>query len=316
MGYGAFTTPYKNAPEMDSGISVSNNAWATGTFGGYVELSDGRSAPKLCGLTCHHVLRPPPQPSVMTHEVFSPYDSATSSENITISHPSMGDHQESMRGDQRSAQKERYRLQELHERIDMLGNEAHPKLFQQVDRLKERITYHEERLQAAEVNREIGKVMFSSGYKVSGDYGCVLDWGLIELYPTRTGCNLLPDRSATVTYSIDAVELHGRAEKFGRTTGHTGGVINPVDSYVRFPGSQFALETREIVVLSETRTKVFSEGGDSGAWVLDSVGALMGMTWGGFTCRQGTFVTPIKAITDDIRSQTGHNVRLPDGYLI
>lgn len=71
MGYGAFTTPYKNAPEMDSGISVSNNAWATGTFGGYVELSDGRSAPKLCGLTCHHVLRPPPQPSVMTHEVFS-----------------------------------------------------------------------------------------------------------------------------------------------------------------------------------------------------------------------------------------------------
>lgn len=103
----------------------------------------------------------------------------------------MGDHQESMRGDQRSAQKERYRLQELHERIDMLGNEAHPKLFQQVDRLKERITYHEERLQAAEVNREIGKVMFSSGYKVSGEYGCVLDWGLIELYPTRTGSNLV-----------------------------------------------------------------------------------------------------------------------------
>ena len=56
------------------------------------------------------------------------------------------------------------------------------------------------------------------------------------------------------------------------------------------------------MVLSETRTKFFTEGGDSGAWVLDKVGGLMEIAWGGFTCCEETFVTPIKAITDDIRS--------------
>ena len=81
-------------------------------------------------------------------------------------------------------------------------------------------------------------------------------------------------------------------------------------NYVQFPGSQFALESREIVVLSEERTKLFSEGVDSGAWVLNSTSGLMGMLRGRLTFREGTFVTPINFITDDIKSQTGYAVRL------
>ena len=57
----------------------------------------------------------------------------------------------------------------------MLGNEAHPQLFRQLERIEGRIAYHEDRLQAAEIDREIGKVMFSSGYNFFGEYGCVFN---------------------------------------------------------------------------------------------------------------------------------------------
>lgn len=64
----------------------------------------------------------------------------------------MGDHQGSVQGEQTTAQEEGCQLQEINGRIDMLGYEAHPKLFQQIDGTKRRIAYHEDRLQAAEVS--------------------------------------------------------------------------------------------------------------------------------------------------------------------
>ena len=68
---GPLKTPYKNAPRIGSSISISDNSWATGTFGGYVELFTEQSSVKVCGLTCHHVLRPPQQLNAMTLEFFS-----------------------------------------------------------------------------------------------------------------------------------------------------------------------------------------------------------------------------------------------------
>lgn len=50
--------PYQIKPPMGSSIGVSDKNWSTGTFGGYVELENGVKEKKMCGITCHHVLRP------------------------------------------------------------------------------------------------------------------------------------------------------------------------------------------------------------------------------------------------------------------
>lgn len=56
------------------------------------------------------------------------------------------------------------------------------------------------------------------------------------------------------------------------------------------------------LILAKPRDMEFSDRGDSGAWVLSRNRDLIGMLWGGFTSRDGGFMTPIKAITDDIES--------------
>ena len=49
--------PYKTSPMMGSSISASEIDYASGTFGGYLELFNAHVV-KTCGLSCHHVLFP------------------------------------------------------------------------------------------------------------------------------------------------------------------------------------------------------------------------------------------------------------------
>ncbi len=97
--------------------------------------------------------------------------------------------------------------------------------------------------------------------------------------------------------------------KLGRTTGETRGIINPTESYIHFPGTSYDQFSRETVVIGKDNT--FSVEGDSGSFVvLGQTGELVGILWGALTTREATFVTPMNAITTDIRKLTGFETRL------
>ena len=115
-----------------------------------------------------------------------------------------------------------------------------------------------------------------------------------------------------MTFVTERPPEGSRVRKFGRTTGCTEGYINPVDSFVRFKGTALDMVSQEKMICG-TAGKAFTSAGDSGAWVIDRLGGLIGMVWGGFTSHEGTFLTPMNLITEDITEQTGYSVRLPSG---
>ena len=115
-----------------------------------------------------------------------------------------------------------------------------------------------------------------------------------------------------MTYVTEIPPEGHKVRKFGRTTGITEGCINPVDSFVRFKGTPFEMVCKEKMICG-IAGKSFTSAGDSGAWVVDELGGLIGMVWGGFARDEGTFFTPIKLIIEDITKQTGYSVRLPLG---
>ena len=125
-----------------------------------------------------------------------------------------------------------------------------------------------------------------------------------------------PDETIISTIAEPTIGYSTPLFKHGRSTATTSGRRNASDSYVRFENTEQALKSTEMIVVSDNLALGFTEPGDYGAWVIDDVGNLIGMAWGGFTSREGTFVTPIEALADDILGKTGLRMRLPGGEFI
>lgn len=95
--------------------------------------------------------------------------------------------------------------------------------------------------------------------------------------------------------------------KFGKSTGITVGVVSGIKTDSRLPDSP--AETCEYTVVGIGGRK-FANRGDSGAFVVQADGALVGMILGGCPDSKVTFVTPIDAVFEDIKAQTGWEVLL------
>ncbi|MCJ1408691.1 hypothetical protein MMC19_002766 [Ptychographa xylographoides] len=301
--------PYKRAPIMGSSISVSEIDHASGTFGGYLELFNA-DVVKTCGLSCHHVLFPI-APADLTLADLRPYAKSLH-ENITICSPAIYDHNRSLNIDQEDIDHATKEKDTLLKQLEHLGAEAPRQTSQAIQRADTRIATKVQRIHDASVDRNIGEVFFSSGYKLDGEAQCQLDYGLIEMYPARVGTNEIPndENSFKVTYIAKIPLEGGKVRKFGRTTDITEGYINPVDSFIRFKGTAFEMVSKEKMIYG-IAGKPFTLAGDSGAWVVDVFGGLIGMVWGGFTSHEGSFLTPISLITEDITKQTGSSLFLP-----
>lgn len=112
------------------------------------------------------------------------------------------------------------------------------------------------------------------------------------------------------------IDLGEEVVLVGRTSDVRIGIFNAIESRAAFP----ALERRttEYVVTSRDGL-AFAAPGDSGAFVLNRQGELMGLLIGG-PLEKGQdgvrptgagYVTPIEAVFADIQAQTGYNVELP-----
>jgi len=93
--------------------------------------------------------------------------------------------------------------------------------------------------------------------------------------------------------------------KSGRSSGVTYGIVNGTVSDVFLPGGQKSVE---YAVVGQDK-KLFSKEGDSGAWVIDSSGSLIGMVIGQ-GIRGQTYITPITEVFKDIEEKTGAKVSL------
>ncbi len=95
--------------------------------------------------------------------------------------------------------------------------------------------------------------------------------------------------------------------KFGRSTGTTVGVVSGIKTDACIPGSP--AQTSEYTVVG-MGGRTFANEGDSGAWVVQADGTLVGMVLAACLDSGVTYVTPIEAVFKDIKAQTGREVLL------
>ena len=107
--------------------------------------------------------------------------------------------------------------------------------------------------------------------------------------------------------------------KVARTTGLTVGTIDRLASYVRVirqPNNKHQAPIRTTLELYAVRgayNKLFNKAGDSGAWILDHLGGLAGLLWGGCEKSNHGYFTPIQLVIDDIEKYTGKKVEIYQG---
>lgn len=94
---------------------------------------------------------------------------------------------------------------------------------------------------------------------------------------------------------------------FGKASGMTVGTFSAIKSSVSW--SEHKGPTTECVVAG-VDGYTFAEFGDSGAFVVDKSGALVGLLIAGSRAIGTGYVTPIQAVWDDIRTQTGHEIEV------
>lgn len=171
----------------------------------------------------------------------------------------------------------------------------------------------------------IGQVLAASGYKVNKD-NRRLDWALIES-PTTYSKNTAPsgldltrlELPPLGSYDIGegfiitetaAVQLNEFVIKKGRTSGITSGFTNKMQRVIAWP-SFGGKETEEIEVMG--LGKDFGDPGDSGSFITDMKGRLVGLLFAKDACVSSydvSFMTPIHDVQDNVREVTGATLSL------
>ncbi|KAL2008708.1 hypothetical protein VTN00DRAFT_6902 [Thermoascus crustaceus] len=277
--------PYHVQPQIGDSIGTDRFPWRAGTFGGYLELfgKQGFSESKICGLTCHHVLRPydDTKHSLPPNDHFEPFVAlATGAQDLVrVSHPSSVDHRLSLARDYETLGRHHYldtelrcQMQQAEDQINATKlasiNNDLAYIHTHISILRQRISH------ATSADREIGTLFASSGLRVSPTHQCQLDWGLIELKPERIGTNYLQETPASegslqlVSFqdlsTINTVRSWSAANfrrlqkedtqvyKVGRSTGLTEGVVNHVESFIasRYTTAAAAAATRRVTTVS------------------------------------------------------------------
>ena len=307
---------YEEKPSNGSNIGVRSRVGkiTEGTFGGYLKLSGSDEA--VYALTCHHVVAPPegirPTRAVSMR--------GAKMETIHVFQPGHVQHEDEV------------------DRVErVLAGAASPNA----------VAAATETLDTLEsLDRVFGEVHLTSGVEdIAGpldgenmpeckpqrggyqDQMCLMDWGLLTVPAERVAGNYLPklpnapgsclpphpfghvrDGMPATTVS----ELMGQLDVFklgGKSTGTTYGTVLPYLSLVRLGDSDRA--TCEHGVLPNTHVNgSFSGEGDSGAWIADDNGYVVGMVWGSSRQTHITYVTPMTHILEHIGRISGERADL------
>lgn len=187
------------------------------------------------------------------------------------------------------------------------------------------LTQHLQNARRISGNPPIGQVIAASGIRLNSNRRR-MDWALVQVPgttsrnnpPPRTGLRL-DDRAAFPKYgqesymiTADSIIRHfgdmkkdSWVIKNGRTTAVTSGIVNSMTRTIQWNNSSLLKESAEVEVIG--LTDVFAHYGDSGSFVCDETGSLVGLLIGMDTSAGeygGGFVTPIMEIQADVNLMT------------
>lgn len=168
----------------------------------------------------------------------------------------------------------------------------------------------------------IGHLISASGYRLN-DTCHRMDWALIQVSsymeknrpPLGESLQLRAiDLNAPpykVTEDSIVTELCNPipgswAIKDGKSTGPTSGYINRLPRIIQWDDQQ---ESEEVDFVGWVDN--FAQAGDTGSFVLDTFGNLIGLLIAADPVNSCAFVTPIREVVADIKAMTGGNLTLP-----
>jgi len=99
--------------------------------------------------------------------------------------------------------------------------------------------------------------------------------------------------------------------KKGCMTGLSNGFYNGIEPTVaiELPNGELRTTTEHTLISPASSDTTFSKPGDSGSWILNASGDLVGMLWGG--SNNVGYFTPIGLVLNDVETRTGWKVQLP-----
>ncbi|KAI9705544.1 MAG: hypothetical protein M1836_006299 [Candelina mexicana] len=329
-------------PGLGLSIGVKHVYWSAGTIGGFVELesTSGESGRLVCALTNHHVARPtrtalsekrpgPTRYDPVLNQVDKAHEAVVpgTGQRLPMSQPALKDHERMLQWLTQQTQDAKRSVSGLEYRVSMGDNRAKDRLLQARRTLQD----CEQKYQhVSDFDLEYGTVFASSGYIKSSRTGGCLDWALVQIRKDRLGQNTLASarKVADVKHVRGSFKdlpktcnrreslnfdqhMYTSVVQLGKRTTATFGTVNEIRTDVKMvelPGQTL----REIVIVGDKGVE-FSQHGDSGAWVFNEYGDVLGMMYGGQeTGDCGAFVTPIDEIRASILEMTGYRMRILD----
>jgi hypothetical protein len=127
-----------------------------------------------------------------------------------------------------------------------------------------------------------------------------------ELPRKPRGFEFLSEGNAVV--DVAPLSIDDNVIKSGYSSGTTYGRVSHIKHDCNVPGN--SLPTSEYVVVGN-KGRPFAFRGDSGAFVLNGHGKLVGLLIAGQEELGTAYVTPITEVAQDILDVTGHGVTLP-----
>ncbi|KAA8894215.1 hypothetical protein FN846DRAFT_434646 [Sphaerosporella brunnea] len=318
---------FQQIPSCGACIGIGD--CTTASLGGFVELKIGDKW-ETFGLTSHHLLEERTE-DVSGDGVMHGLLRGVPVEKTT--QPSLQYHNYN-----KSLLERELQVQKVLDKI-YLGRQIQPTLARSA-KIEAELRQYED-----EVDLSFGRIMYSSGFdrmtpqRQAFDYALIGDiakerlsaanyvdrpperWSdrlasITEIVPEHF-FDVIFDVAPTLGYTSPAEpdftppEPVFRVHGIGAATGEQDGYMSPMPFTINFEG--FGKGSREWSFAPRTPNGL-GKSGDSGAWIFDPFGSVIGMILGHNSGSNLTYFTPMHAIFKDIKELTGAtDVRLPGG---
>ncbi|KAI9781050.1 MAG: hypothetical protein M1839_006325 [Geoglossum umbratile] len=313
---------FANPIRMGSSISPQSIPNSSGTIGGGIVLRKGKLRARV-GVTNFHVMRTERFPQMYADNGLHPDQS--SNINIQAVVPSNQDYKYNLKNAEIFLKEGiEEPLAKARERWGMLGEERDKERIQLLESRKKTRSQNLEELKA--FNRDAGKLWAASGFRIHPQNQFGIDWALVKFPGNRSTPNMLPTddeiealsaieftRKLTLVttkleeWSSENVKADEVVFKRGRMTGLTIGKLSSINPRVQLDGK--ICSAWQVV---GPRGKPFCKKGDSGSFVMDSVGRWCALLFASPYDDSGdAYVLPVDILIADIESMTGGTVFLP-----
>ena len=294
---------YTTELEMGIGAGIVGDPNSAGTIGGY--LREKSKPHRIFAVTAHHV-------------VSQKQDKISLNDNVQVESPAGLD----LDREQEWIDKERGKIRHIEDveakerEVVALGAKRSSNLCK-LRETKDAIDIQQQGLETRKaMNRTVGTVFASSGLRtvtwqslsryffISPKKELNMDWALIELNGARPATNSSQLHPSSDINGDDAIAADSTyVQKVGRITGHT---LGQIDGYASVSLNDVR-ETYEMKAVKKPGAggSSFVAHGDSGAWILDMSGNVLGMIIGGDTTGCTAFYTPIDMMLHDMEKRTG-----------